>query len=103
MSRRSPSNSRGFCGAVLGTASGMGQFCLHHFARVRPALKAMRQYSLGDFDFALPPDLIAQHPATERSGSRLLDGTGAEPLDRAFRDLPSLLREGDLMVFNDTQ
>jgi hypothetical protein len=36
----------------------------------------MRQFTLGDFDFALPPDLIAQHPAAERSGSRLLDGTG---------------------------
>jgi S-adenosylmethionine:tRNA ribosyltransferase-isomerase len=63
----------------------------------------MRTFSLGDFDFALPPELIAQHPATERSGSRLLDGTGNEPVDRTFRDLPSLLRAGDLMVFNDTQ
>ena len=63
----------------------------------------MRNFTLGDFDFALPSDLIAQHPAAERAGSRLLDGTGAEPLDRNFRDLPSLLRAGDLMVFNDTQ
>jgi S-adenosylmethionine:tRNA ribosyltransferase-isomerase len=63
----------------------------------------MRQYTLGDFDFALPPDLIAQHPAPQRSGSRLLDGTGAEPVDRVFRDLPSLLQPGDLVVFNDTQ
>lgn len=63
----------------------------------------MRNFTLGDFDFALPPALIAQHPATERAGSRLLDGTGAEPVDRRFRELPSLLRAGDLMVFNDTQ
>lgn len=63
----------------------------------------MRNFTLGDFDFALPPELIAQHPATERAGSRLLDGTGAAPVDRSFRDLPSLLRVGDLMVFNDTQ
>lgn len=63
----------------------------------------MRNFTLGDFDFALPPELIAQHPATERAGSRLLDGTGAEPVDRGFRELPSLLRAGDLMVFNDTQ
>ena len=34
-------------------------------------------HTLGDFDFALPPELIAQHPAAERSASRLLDGTGA--------------------------
>ncbi|MDB5943452.1 MAG: queA [Ramlibacter sp.] len=63
----------------------------------------MRNFTLGDFDFALPPELIAQHPAAERAGSRLLDGTQAPPIDRSFRDLPSLLREGDLMVFNDTQ
>jgi S-adenosylmethionine:tRNA ribosyltransferase-isomerase len=63
----------------------------------------MRNFTLGDFDFALPPDLIAQHPAPERSGSRLLDGTGGEAVDRAFRDLPQLLAPGDLMVFNDTQ
>ncbi len=63
----------------------------------------MRNFTLGDFYFALPPDLIAQHPATERAGSRLLDGTGAEPVDRGFRELPTLLRAGDLMVFNDTQ
>jgi S-adenosylmethionine:tRNA ribosyltransferase-isomerase len=63
----------------------------------------MRQFTLGDFDFALPPDLIAQHPAPERSGSRLLDGTRDAPVDRTFRDLPSLLEPGDLLVFNDTQ
>jgi len=63
----------------------------------------MRQFSLGDFDFALPPELIAQHPATERSGSRLLDGTHTDAVDRVFRDLPSLLAPGDLLVFNDTQ
>ncbi|WP_304305462.1 tRNA preQ1(34) S-adenosylmethionine ribosyltransferase-isomerase QueA [Pseudacidovorax intermedius] len=60
-------------------------------------------FTLSDFDFALPPELIAQQPASERSASRLLDGTGPEPTDRIFRDLPTLLREGDLLVFNDTQ
>jgi len=66
----------------------------------------MRQFTTGDFDFALPPELIAQHPATERSASRLLDGTGPDatrPTDRIFRDLPGLLRAGDLLVFNDTR
>ncbi len=63
----------------------------------------MRTYTVGDFDFALPPELIAQHPAAERSASRLLDGRGPEPVDRIFRDLPGLLRAGDLLVFNDTQ
>ena len=60
-------------------------------------------HSLSDFDFGLPPELIAQQPAAERSGSRLLDGTGAAPIDRVFRELPSLLRAGDLLVFNDTR
>ena len=62
-----------------------------------------RTYTASDFDFALPPELIAQHPAPERSGSRLLDGRGAMPVDRTFRDLPSLLEPGDLLVFNDTR
>ena len=63
----------------------------------------MRAFTLSDFDFVLPPELVAQHPATERTSSRLLDGTGEQPVDRIFRDLPSLLRSGDLLVFNDTR
>jgi S-adenosylmethionine:tRNA ribosyltransferase-isomerase len=63
----------------------------------------MRAFTLSDFDFALPPDLVAQHPATKRTASRLLDGTGDPPVDRIFRDLPSLLKSGDLLVFNDTR
>ncbi len=63
----------------------------------------MRTFTLSDFDFTLPPELIAQHPAPERSGSRLLDGTAAQPVDRIFRDLPLLLNAGDLLVFNDTK
>ena len=63
----------------------------------------MPDYTAADFDFELPPALIAQHPAPSRSGSRLLDGTGALPLDRAFTDLPGLLAPGDLLVFNDTR
>lgn len=78
--------------------------------RVRPALKRMppvsdaqRVYTLSDFDFQLPPELIAQHPAPERSASRLLDGRTLPPVDRIFRDLPALLQPGDLLVFNDTK
>jgi len=62
-----------------------------------------RTFTLSDFDFVLPEALIAQHPATERSGSRLLDGRAATPVDRSFRELPALLRAGDLLVFNDTK
>ena len=63
----------------------------------------MTDLTLSDFDFALPPELIAQHPAAERSASRLLDGRAALPADRVFRDLPTLLQPGDLLVFNDTR
>ena len=64
---------------------------------------AARDFTVADFDFTLPPELIAQHPAAERSASRLLDGRHPAPTDRVFRDLPSLLQPGDLLVFNDTQ
>lgn len=60
-------------------------------------------FTLSDFDFELPTELIAQHPATERSGSRLLDGTLPTAADRIFRELPSLLNANDLLVFNDTK
>jgi S-adenosylmethionine:tRNA ribosyltransferase-isomerase len=59
--------------------------------------------TLADFDFALPPELIAQHPAAERSASRLLDGRASAPVDRVFRELPALLDPADLLVFNDTR
>ena len=62
-----------------------------------------RHFTVADFDFSLPEHLIAQHPAAERSASRLLDGTGELPVDRIFRELPGLLQPGDLLVFNDTQ
>ncbi len=58
-----------------------------------------------DFDFHLPPELIAQAPLAERSASRLLllDVEHQALQDRMFRDLPGLLREGDLLIFNDTR
>ena len=64
---------------------------------------ATRAFTLGDFGFALPPELIAQHPAAQRSASRLLDGRGGAMADRRFADLPDLLMPGDLLVFNDTK
>jgi S-adenosylmethionine:tRNA ribosyltransferase-isomerase len=62
-----------------------------------------RSYTVADFDYTLPSELIAQQPAAERSASRLLDGRGTWPADRVFRDLPELLAPGDLIVFNDTR
>ena len=49
-------------------------------------------FTVDDFDFDLPPELIAQHPAAQRSASRLLDGTGPLPADCRFTDLPALLQ-----------
>ncbi|MBV8665359.1 MAG: tRNA preQ1(34) S-adenosylmethionine ribosyltransferase-isomerase QueA [Burkholderiaceae bacterium] len=60
-------------------------------------------YSLSDFDFDLPPELIAQTPLPERSASRLLQVQGLSVTDRAFSDLVDLLSPGDLLVFNDTR
>lgn len=60
-------------------------------------------YTTSDFDFELPPELIAQHPLAQRSSARLLDGNGAQPVDRVFSALPQLLDPRDLLVFNDTQ
>jgi S-adenosylmethionine:tRNA ribosyltransferase-isomerase len=58
-----------------------------------------------DFHFDLPPELIAQAPLAERSASRLLlvDAARGELQDRQLRELPELLRAGDLLVFNDTR
>ncbi|GHU18726.1 S-adenosylmethionine:tRNA ribosyltransferase-isomerase [Betaproteobacteria bacterium] len=59
--------------------------------------------TLDDFDFTLPPELIAQHPAPERTASRLLHVDGEALSDLRFSDLPSLIEAGDLLVFNDTR
>jgi S-adenosylmethionine:tRNA ribosyltransferase-isomerase len=58
-----------------------------------------------DFEFDLPANLIAQFPATERSGSRLLclDGNTGVLKDSMFRDLSNLVSPRDLLVFNDTR
>jgi S-adenosylmethionine:tRNA ribosyltransferase-isomerase len=61
----------------------------------------MHEFRLSDFDYQLPPELIAQSPAAERSASRLL--VASTPQDFQFTDLPTLLRPGDLLVFNDSK
>jgi len=58
---------------------------------------------LSDFDYALPPELIAQTPVDRRDASRLLV-VGRDSLRHlGFADLPGLLRPGDLVVLNDTR
>ena len=60
-------------------------------------------YRLSDFNYDLPPELIAQAPAPMRTGSRLLHVAGTKLDDRIFEELPELLSAGDLLVFNDTR
>jgi S-adenosylmethionine:tRNA ribosyltransferase-isomerase len=60
---------------------------------------------VSDFDFDLPPELIAQQPPAERGGSRMLTlsrNSGAWQ-DLWFEDLPELLKEGDVLVLNDSR
>jgi S-adenosylmethionine:tRNA ribosyltransferase-isomerase len=60
---------------------------------------------VSDFHYSLPDGLIAQAPLPERSASRLLllDRSSGVYRDSMFSELPQLLREGDLLVFNDTR
>ncbi len=69
----------------------------HRIAKIRTTI--MRT---DDFDFDLPTDLIAQSPAVPRDAARLLD-IGETLGDRRIADLPTILRPGDIMVFNDTR
>src|SRR5258706_12511076 len=62
------------------------------------------QMLVSEFDYALPAELIAQHPAPERTASRLLHVDASGVLrDRAFADLPGLVDERDTVVLNDTR
>ena len=92
--RRGPGRSR------MGTLAGRPSRADYNArpCRFHAALKK------SDFHYDLPPGLIAQAPLPERSASRLLVvPPGDAPIDdRRVRDLPELLREGDLLVFNDT-
>ena len=60
---------------------------------------------VSEFDYSLPPELIAEDPLADRAGSRLLqlDRSSAQLRDRRFREFPDLLRPDDLLVFNNTR
>ena len=60
-------------------------------------------YSLSDFDFNLPAELIAQTPLPQRTASRLLHVDGDTLIDRSFADIADQFTAGDLLVFNDTR
>ena len=59
--------------------------------------------TLADFDFPLPPELIAQHPLPDRAASRLLHVDPERLTDRRFADITQLISPGSVLVFNDTQ
>lgn len=63
----------------------------------------LRELQLADFDFNLPPELIAQQPLSERSASRLMHVTPTALIDRRFDDIESLVEPGEVLVFNDTR
>ena len=63
---------------------------------------------LSDFNYDLPPQLIAQHPLANRTDSRLLElntegGHVVQLIDRQFTDILNLIKPGDLLIFNDTK
>jgi S-adenosylmethionine:tRNA ribosyltransferase-isomerase len=66
-------------------------------------MQAHQDLTLDDFDYALPPELIAQHPLPERTASRLLHVAADGLHDLTFSDVEHLLAPGDLLVFNDTR
>ena len=67
-----------------------------------PAFLSMKR---SDFNYLLPPQLIAQHPLSERSASRLLvlDGAEGGVRHQRFYELPDFLKSNVLFVFNDTR
>ena len=67
------------------------------------SLCLLSMYSLSDFDFDLPPELIAQVPLPERSASRLLNVGRDAVQDQYFSEIVQLVNPGDVMVFNDTR
>ena len=74
-------------------------------SRPHRAANYNRSVRLSDFDYELPPELIAQHPAQKRTQSRLLhvDGASGAIEDRVFADVVELLDANDLLVVNDTR
>ena len=66
-------------------------------------MKADRPLRTADFDYDLPPGLIAQEPRAERGASRLLVLGAGAPEDRTFTDLLELVPAGDLLVLNSTR
>ena len=71
---------------------------------LRTAWNALKpELQLSYYDFELPESLIARQPLPQRDASRLLQVHGEQLFDRCMRDLPALVRTGDLWVLNNTR
>jgi S-adenosylmethionine:tRNA ribosyltransferase-isomerase len=97
---------RGPCKAYLYRTAGYRRRKELHGINVRRApVGHNREVLVSEFDYHLPPELIAQEPLADRAASRLLHVDRDRELleDRAFREFPELLRPDDLLVFNNTK
>ncbi|HEY1882659.1 MAG TPA: tRNA preQ1(34) S-adenosylmethionine ribosyltransferase-isomerase QueA [Candidatus Cybelea sp.] len=72
-------------------------------SRKRKSIISIDESLAAAYDYTLPQELIAQSPAPVRDASRLLVLDGSHLDHRAFHELPKLLREGDLLVLNETR
>ena len=81
----------------------MLQNCSNAFARHRAAKVKPQELSIQDYTYDLPAERIAAFPLEGRDRSKLLHYKGGEISDRHFFELPDLLNEGDLLVFNQTR
>lgn len=68
-----------------------------------PTPQQQPDLTIDDFDYPLPPELIAQHPPAHRTDSRLLRLSGTRLDDLSFTDFPAQVQAGDLLVFNNTR
>ncbi|MDQ6951498.1 MAG: tRNA preQ1(34) S-adenosylmethionine ribosyltransferase-isomerase QueA [Mariprofundales bacterium] len=80
--------------------------CFKAFPETRPDpfIAFVMPFAVTDFDFSIPPELIAKHPPAQRDGARLLQLLVQGGLsDRNITDLPQLVQPGDLWLINDTR
>lgn len=67
------------------------------------ALESIKNIRISDYDYPLEDGRIAKHPLAERDGCKLLTCCGGRVGHARFRDLPGLLKPGDVLVYNDTR
>lgn len=81
-----------------------GKTMVEKFSEEAASASVSTGLQLSDFDYELPPELIARYPLEQRSASRLLCLEGREGIShRCFTDLPELIGPDDLLVLNDTR